>query len=257
MKFPCPHCSQRISAAPEDAGTEGFCPSCSQPFIVPAPPPEPEPVPQPPPQPAVPRPRPIPAAPGRSRSRRIAAGLIGFGAAVAGGILLWMHLTAQGTPERAFKAFKAAVVSGDANALTALVDPLWKDREEFVGAIMSQRREGAKLVKLRQTSNGKWSTSAPPATTNADPNALNAEFIEAVKSVSIVETKVDGDLAAAIIRETARGKAKLRGQFFVRRDGKWFMSETPQPGDSREAKERLLAWHKERRRALESGTGED
>lgn len=37
FKFACPHCGQRIGAAPEDVGTLGGCPSCKQSFVVPAP----------------------------------------------------------------------------------------------------------------------------------------------------------------------------------------------------------------------------
>jgi hypothetical protein len=37
FKFACPHCGQRISAATEDVGTTGGCPSCGNQFVVPAP----------------------------------------------------------------------------------------------------------------------------------------------------------------------------------------------------------------------------
>ncbi len=39
FKFACPHCGQRISAADEDIGTIGGCPSCGEQFRVPNPPP--------------------------------------------------------------------------------------------------------------------------------------------------------------------------------------------------------------------------
>jgi hypothetical protein len=38
FKFPCPHCGQRIGAAPEDVGTLGGCPRCQRQFVVPEPP---------------------------------------------------------------------------------------------------------------------------------------------------------------------------------------------------------------------------
>ncbi len=37
FKFHCPHCDQRISATTEYIGSESTCPTCSQPFVVPAP----------------------------------------------------------------------------------------------------------------------------------------------------------------------------------------------------------------------------
>jgi hypothetical protein len=37
FKFSCPHCGQHISTTPEYVGVQSTCPTCSQPFEVPAP----------------------------------------------------------------------------------------------------------------------------------------------------------------------------------------------------------------------------
>lgn len=36
MKFPCPHCGQRVSATQDFSGTEATCPGCANRFVVPA-----------------------------------------------------------------------------------------------------------------------------------------------------------------------------------------------------------------------------
>jgi len=36
FKFPCPHCSQRVSASRDMVGTPVNCPSCQRPFLVPS-----------------------------------------------------------------------------------------------------------------------------------------------------------------------------------------------------------------------------
>ena len=123
---------------------------------------------------------------------------------------------ADATPQETFAAFQESCVAKDVTKARAFLE----GTEEEIGRLKNELEN------------------------------MPAEMVATVKAAKVVDSKIDGEAAIAVVEMMKKGAPEYSDWYFVLRDGKWKIVRTPDkiPADKAEA---LRTWARERRTALQ------